>query len=87
MAAEPGAAAAAGAVAGGEGREKSRGTLLALGIVLLWLAGVAFYFAFEGVLATEQADTTGGGLLKAFLGQVSDNVKASAAANKAAEGG
>lgn len=73
-AAEGGAASgAAGAVPvpGGGGGDRNRGALLALGIVLLWLAGVAFFFAFEGLAATEQADTTGAGLFKAMLGQLS----------------
>jgi hypothetical protein len=72
MAAEA-APVAAGAVA--DEREQHRGALLALGILLLWLAGVAFFFAFEGIQA-EQADTTGGGLLKALIGGLSNKAQA-----------
>lgn len=86
MAAEAGTAAAPmAAQAAGEATGKNRGVLLALGIVLLWLAGVAFFFAFEGVKATEQADTTGGGLFKAMLAGMS--TKAQAQENKNANGG
>jgi len=61
--AEP-AAAAAVTTAG----ERSRGVLLAIAIVLLWLAAFAFFIAFEGSqLLGEQASTTGGGLIKAMV--------------------
>jgi len=62
--AEP-AAAAAVTTAGGE---HSKGVMLAIAIVLLWLAAFAFFIAFEGsTLLGEQASTTGGGLLKAMV--------------------
>ena len=61
--AEP--AAAAAVTTGGE---HSRGVLLAIAIVLLWLAAFAFFIAFEGSqLLGEQADTSGGGLIKAMV--------------------
>jgi hypothetical protein len=44
------------------GREPSKGTVLALAILLFWLAGVLFFVAFEGVsLFGEQAAETGSG--------------------------
>lgn len=69
-----GAVPAVAATAEGE-REKHRGTLLALGIVLLWLAGLGFYFAFEGIQA-EQSDTTGAGLFKSLIGDLSSKAQA-----------
>jgi len=82
MAAEAGAAAApqvaqqAGQAAG-EFRDRNRGVLLALAIVLLWLAGVAFFFAFEGLSSIEQADTSsGGGIFKALIGGLADKAQA-----------
>jgi len=58
------AAAAIAPEAGGH----SKGVLLAIAIILLWLACFAFFIAFEGSkLLGEQADTTGGGLLKAMI--------------------
>lgn len=63
--AEPAAAAAITTAGGGE---RPRGVLLAIAIVLLWLAAFCFFIAFEGSkLLGEQADTTGGGLIKAMV--------------------
>jgi hypothetical protein len=64
-----GALAGAAAGAGGGGGEPSRGVRLAVAIVLLWLACFCFFIAFEGQkLLGEQADVTGGGLVKAMIG-------------------
>lgn len=79
---EGGGAALAGMPGGGEGRERSRGPLLALGIVLLWLAGVAFFFAFEGLAGTEQAGTTGTGLLKGLIGSLAGKAQAQETRNQ-----
>lgn len=70
------AGAAAGMPGGGEGREKNRGVLLALGIILLWLAGVAFFFAFEGLNSIEQSGTTGSSLFKSLIGGLADKAQA-----------
>jgi hypothetical protein len=43
----------------------SKGALLALGIVLLWLAGLAFYIAFEGTKLVGS-----GGSSQSTLGQI-----------------
>lgn len=86
MAAEAGAAAIPQAAsAANDVREKNRGVLLALAIVLLWLAGVAFFFAFEGVKNIEQAGTSGGSLFKAMLTSLGD--KAQAQETKNSQGG
>jgi hypothetical protein len=46
----------------------SHGVLLAIAIILLWLAAFAFFIAFEGAkLLGADADTSGGGLLKAMI--------------------
>lgn len=67
-----GGSALAGLSGGGGGQgggEGSKGVRLAIAIVLLWLACFAFFIAFEGSkLLGEQADLTGGGLLKAMIG-------------------
>ena len=45
------------AAVAGEGREHSKGVLLAIAIILLWLASFAFFIAFEGQqLLGEQAE-------------------------------
>jgi hypothetical protein len=75
MAGEAGTALAAGHAAN-EFRENNRGVLLALAIVLLWLAGVAFFFAFEGVQNLQSAETTGSGLFKAMIGNLSSKAQA-----------
>lgn len=69
-----GRAAAAGAlpVPGGSGGgteedTDNHGVLLGVGIILLWLAGVAFFIALEGI-QVEQGDTTGGGIFRSILG-------------------
>lgn len=60
-----------GAPAGEEGeKEKNHAVLLAVAIVLLWLAGLAFFIALEG-LQVEQGNTTGSGLLKSMLSGLS----------------
>lgn len=73
MAAEAaGGAGASGEAAGASGAARAgapKGVLLAIAIIVLWLAGFCFFIALEGSqLLAEQADTTGGGLLKAILG-------------------
>lgn len=70
--AAPEAAAGAGAVAGGAGAvagsDPAKGVVLGIAIVLLWLACFCFFVAFEGQkLLGEQADTSGGGLVKAMI--------------------
>jgi hypothetical protein len=63
------AAEAAAPVAVAAGEKSSKGVLLAIAIILLWLAGVCFFIALEGnQLLGEQADKTGGGFLKAIIG-------------------
>lgn len=60
-----GGAAASG---GGGGGGHSKGVLLAIAIILLWLAGFCFFIAFEGSTLLSEADsTTGGGLLKGII--------------------
>jgi hypothetical protein len=57
----------------------SKGALLALGIVLLWLAGLAFYIAFEGtkLVGTGGSSQDTLGQIKAGLaGQVAAQVQA-----------
>lgn len=44
----------------------SKTALLALGILLLWLAGLGFFFCFEGLMV-QSADTSGGGLVRALF--------------------
>lgn len=53
-----------------EGPEASKGMLLALAIVLLWLAGFCFFVAFEGskLLTESGGGTDGASLLRAILG-------------------
>ncbi len=75
MAGEAGTALAAGHAAN-EFREKNRGVLLALAIVLLWLAGVAFFFALEGMKDIQSAETTGGGLFKAMITSLAGKAQA-----------
>ena len=49
------------------GREPSKGTTLAVAILLFWLAGLLFFVAFEGVsLFGEQAAETGSGGMSWF---------------------
>jgi hypothetical protein len=65
---------AAAAVAGSpEGRQASKGVLLAIAIILLWLAGLCLFIAFEGSqLLAEASEQTGGGFLKAMIGGLAD---------------
>lgn len=50
------------------GGSSNKGVLLAIGIILLWLAGFCFFIALEGsTLLGEQSDTSGGGLLRAMI--------------------
>jgi hypothetical protein len=53
-----------------------KGTLLAIAIVLLWLAGLAFYIAFEGLQNVEQTDTKASGLIQAMLSQLGQGAAA-----------
>lgn len=47
---------------------QKKGVLLAMAIILLWLAGFAFFIAFEGSkLLGEVADPNGAGLWKAIV--------------------
>jgi hypothetical protein len=70
-----GAAAGAGPAAASpvivQGGEKaSRGVLLAIAIILLWLAGLCFFIAFEGsqILGEAGPNAQGGGFVKAIIG-------------------
>lgn len=64
--------------------QRSKGVLLAIAILLLWLAGFCFFIALEGsTLLTEQSDTTGGGLARAIV----SGLAARASAQEAAGGG
>jgi hypothetical protein len=59
-----------GSLPGGppSGPQSAKGVLLAVAILLLWIAGFCFFIALEGsTLLTEQSDTSGGGLLKAMI--------------------
>jgi hypothetical protein len=57
-----------GSLAGLGNREASKGVLLAIAIVLLWLAGLAFFVALEGSkLLGEAATPDGGGFFKALV--------------------
>lgn len=60
-----GAGAALGA-GGGERPEPNRAVLLAVAILLLWLAGVAFFIAVEG-LHVEQGKNNGSGIMASIL--------------------
>lgn len=63
-----GAAGAVGQAAGPAGDKASKGVLLAIAIILLWLAGLCLFIAFEGSqLLAESAQQTGGGFLKAMI--------------------
>ena len=56
------AGALAGVLGKALGREPSKGTTLAVAILLFWLAGLLFFVAFEGVsLFGEQAAEKGSG--------------------------
>lgn len=60
----------------GDSGAGSKGALLAIAIVLLWLAGFCFFIAFEGSkLLGADADTTGPGLIKAMLGGLASRVQ------------
>ena len=62
------AGAAAGGLGGGQDRAAAKCVLLAIAIVLLWLAGLAFFIALEGSsFLGEQAKPTGGGFFKALV--------------------
>jgi hypothetical protein len=66
-AAGAGGIAVPGAPGGGQDQpDRNHGVLLAVAIVLLWLAGVAFFVALEG-LQVEQGGTTGGGILQSVM--------------------
>ena len=71
--AEAGGAGSAGGLAGlpapqaGSG-QGGRTVLLALGILLLWLAGVCLFLAFEGFQLS--GDTTGGGIIRAMIAEL-----------------
>jgi hypothetical protein len=70
VAASQAASSGGGSEHGGswQAREASKGVLLAIAIILLWLAGLCFFVAFEGSqLLAESASPTGGGLLKAMI--------------------
>lgn len=69
--------AAAAVAASPEGRRASKGVLLAIAIILLWLAGLCFFIALEGSqLLTEATGTTGGGLVKGFLSGIASKAQA-----------
>lgn len=48
----------------------NKGVLLAIAIVLLWLAGFCFFVAFEGqkMLPESGPNANGGGFLRAIIG-------------------
>lgn len=52
--------------AGGEQHEPNRAVLLAVAILLLWLAGLAFFVAIEGV-QVEQGKNNGAGILASIM--------------------
>lgn len=76
MAAEAGtglgaaAGSAAGPVVVSAGEKASKGVLLAIAIILLWLAGLCFFIAFEGsqILSEAGPNAQGGGFVKAIIG-------------------
>jgi hypothetical protein len=51
---------------GGERPEPNRAVLLAVAIALLWLAGLAFFIAIEG-LHVEQGKNNGSGILASIM--------------------
>jgi len=69
MAAEAGTAVAAPVVVNA-GEKASKGVLLAIAIILLWLAGLCFFIAFEGsqILGEAGPGAQGGGFVKAIIG-------------------
>jgi len=82
-----GALAGAAGGQGGGGLDKPKGVLLAIAIVLLWLAGLAFFIALEGSkLLGEQATQTGGGFFKAIVSGLANIVQTQAGGNTAGEG-
>ena len=71
-----GAGGAQGLQGGGGSMDKPKGVLLAIAIVLLWLAGLAFFVALEGSkLLGEQATQTGGGFFKAIMSGLANIVQ------------
>jgi hypothetical protein len=81
------AGAAAGAVAAAA-PDESRGALMALGILLLWLAGVAFFIAFEGSsLLAEQTKAAAGGTQTNWFATIVQGLTRQAAATAKETGG
>lgn len=69
------------------GGENSKGVLLVIAILLLWLAGLCFFIAFEGSeLLRSDSPTTAGSALRSFLAGLSQNIAKTERAN-AQDGG
>lgn len=98
--ASPGASAGAAPKGGGGGGGSlpgkppgapggsSKGVLLAIGIILLWLAGFCFFIALEGAtLLGEQSDTSGGGLLRAMISGLATKAAAQEQQGTSGQGG
>ena len=54
---------------GGEQHEPNRAVLLAVAILLLWLAGLAFFIAIEG-LHVEQGKNNGAGIMASIMNTI-----------------
>lgn len=65
----------------GEQHEPNRAVLLAVAIALLWLAGVAFFVALEG-LQVEQGTPTGSGILGSIMATLANKADQQQAANE-----
>lgn len=72
----------------GGGESPSRGVLLALAIVLLWLAGFCFFIALEGSkLLKESGKGDGPGLFRSMVGGIGQLVVDQQTRQAAAGGG
>jgi hypothetical protein len=89
---EEGGGQAAGGPGGGSPAggvpDAPKGVLLAIAIILLWLAGVAFFIAFEGSkILTESSGTDSSSMLRTMINALGQKSVDRAAAAGASGGG